>query len=211
MKIVFLGDSITDMNKYREADLDDTYKYGAGYPYVIASKLFSEYPLKYQIVNAGISGNRIVDLYARIKSDVWNLTPDLLSILVGTNDVWHEINYQNGVEPNRFENIYRTLILETKQRLPNINLVLCEPFFLRGCNTDYAYEKFKSIYKYAEIVENLAKELSLPFVPLQKKFTESGKKFGDEYYLYDGVHPTIAGSKLIADEWFKVCEKYKLI
>lgn len=211
MKIVFLGDSITDMNKYREPDLDDTYKYGAGYPYVLASKFYSENPHKYEIVNCGISGNRIVDLYARIKRDVWNLKPDVLSILVGTNDVWHEIDFQNGVELERYENIYRTIILETKKVLPNIKIILCEPFFLRGCNTNLHYEEFKNIYKYAEIVEKLAKEFSLPFVSLQKKFTEMGEKFGDAYYLFDGVHPTLAGSKLIADEWLKVCEKYKII
>lgn len=211
MKIVFFGDSITDMKRNRDLDLHETFNYGAGYPYVIASKLLSEQPQRYEIVNAGISGNRIVDLYARIKSDVWNLKPNLLSILIGTNDVWHEISYQNGVELNRFENIYRLLIKETKERFPEIKIVLCEPFFLKGCNTEAEYDEFKNIYKYAETVKKLADEFSLPFVPLQKKFTEMGEKYGDSYYLYDGVHPTLAGSKLIADEWLKVCEKYSLI
>ena len=211
MNIIFLGDSITDMQKSREADEQETFKFGAGFPYVVASELYSKYPNKYQIVNAGISGNRIVDLYSRIKSDVWNLEPDLLSILIGTNDVWHEINFKNGVELERYENLYRTLILETKQRFPNVKIVLCEPFFLKGCNTEAAYEQFKDIYKYAKVVKKLANELSLPFVPLQEKFTEMGKKYGDNYYLYDGVHPTLAGSRLIADEWFKVCKEYNLL
>ena len=60
-------------------------------------------------------------------------------------------------------------------------------------------------------LKKLANELSLPFVPLQEKFTEMGKKYGDEYYLYDGAHPTLAGSRLIADEWFKVCKEYNLL
>lgn len=211
MKIIFFGDSITDMCKSRDIDEQETFKFGVGYPYVVASELYSKYPNKYQVVNAGISGNRIVDLYSRIKSDVWNLQPDLLSILIGTNDVWHEISYKNGVELERYENIYRTIIWETKQRFPNVKIVLFEPFFLKGCNTETAYEQFKEIYKYAKVVEKLAKELSLPFVPLQDKFTEMAKIFGDTYYLYDGVHPTLAGSRLIAEEWFKVCKKYNLL
>ena len=98
MKIIFFGDSITDMCKSREAEMHETFKFGAGYPYVVASELYSKFPNKYQIVNSGISGDRIVDLYSRIKRDVWNLNPDVLSILIGTNDVWHEINLQNGVD-----------------------------------------------------------------------------------------------------------------
>ena len=211
MKIIFLGDSITDMCRSREDEAPVAFKYGAGYPYVVASELYSKFPTKYEIVNAGISGDRIVDLYSRIKKDVWNLEPDILSILVGTNDVWHEINLQNGVELDRFERIYRTIILETKQRFPKVKIVLCEPFFLKGSCTETSYEQFKDIYKYAEVVEKLANELSLPFVPLQEKFTELGKTFGDDYYLYDGVHPTLAGSRLIADEWFKVCKENNLL
>ncbi|MBQ8657906.1 MAG: SGNH/GDSL hydrolase family protein [Clostridia bacterium] len=206
MKIVFFGDSITDMGRYREEEKHDTFKYGAGYPYVLASKLYSENPHEYEIINRGISGNRVVDLYARIKSDVWNLKPDVLSILIGTNDVWHQIHYQNGVELDRYENIYRMMILETQKKFPNIKIILCEPFFLKGCNTELVYKEFEQLYEYAKVVKKLAEELHLPFVPLQEKFTELGKKYEDTYYLYDGVHPTLAGSKLIADEWLKVFE-----
>ena len=211
MKIIFFGDSITDMCRHREADTQEAFKYGVGYPYVVASELYSKVPTKYQIINEGISGDRIVDLYARIKRDVWNLEPDMLSILVGTNDVWHEINLQNGVELERYERIYRTIILETQQRFPNVKIVLCEPFFLKGSCTEASYEQFKDIYQYARVVKKLANEFSLPFVPLQDKFTEMGEKFGDNYYLYDGVHPTLAGSRLIAEEWFKVCKNYNLL
>ena len=67
------------------------------------------------------------------------------------------------------------------------------------------------VKEYAKVVKQLAKDYNCVFVPLQEKFTEMGKKYGDEYYLYDGVHPTLAGSRLIADEWFKVCKEYNLL
>ena len=76
-------------------------------------------PTKHEIFNRGISGNRVVDLYARIKSDVWNLKPDVLSILVGVNDVWHELDIANGVDIERYERIYGMMLEETLERLPN--------------------------------------------------------------------------------------------
>ena len=94
MKVLFLGDSITDMSRSREGD--NVYK-GNGYVFYAAGDIKREDP-SIEVINRGISGNRVVDLYARIKSDVWNLQPDVLSILIGVNDVWHEIISQNGVE-----------------------------------------------------------------------------------------------------------------
>ena len=71
MKIVMFGDSITDMG--HRGDIGSVHSYGDGYPFVVFSKLSEQYPMKYDIINNGISGNRTVDLYARIKKDVWNL------------------------------------------------------------------------------------------------------------------------------------------
>ena len=80
MKILFFGDSITDMDRRKDID-GRAFGYGVGYVNSIASTLMYENPEKYEIINRGISGNRIVDLYARIKTDVWNLKPDVISIL----------------------------------------------------------------------------------------------------------------------------------
>ena len=88
MKILFFGDSITDMARSRDMD-GQAFGYGVGYVNGVASALKYENPEKYEIINRGISGNRVVDLYARIKADVWNHKPDLISILIGVNDVWH--------------------------------------------------------------------------------------------------------------------------
>lgn len=209
MKILFFGDSITDMGRNRECNKStDIWSYGSGYPMFVAGKLYGENPQKYEVINRGIGGNRIVDLYSRIKADVWNHEPDVLSVLIGVNDVWHEINYQNGVELDRFEKIYRVLIEDTKKRLPKLKIVLCEPFVLRGSATHEEgtdkYERFCLVYEYAKVVKKLAEEYGLYFVPLQKKFNEMSEKYGVEHYLYDGVHPMVAGANLIAEEWMKI-------
>ena len=87
-KILFQGDSITDVGRSRE----DNNNIGRGYPHLLKATLNYSEPTKYEIYNKGISGNRIVDVYARIKCDIINLAPDFMSILIGVNDVWHELS-----------------------------------------------------------------------------------------------------------------------
>ena len=215
MKILFFGDSITDAQRTRE-ESENIGPLGLGFVRSIADTLLGEYPGQYEIINRGISGNRIVDLYARVKSDVWNLQPDVLSILVGVNDVWHEINYSNGVDLERFEKIYRLLIEDTKKALPNTQIILCEPFVLEGSatdNTEYMpdrYDRFKQVFDYAKVVKKLAQEFSLPFIELQDKFTKKAQENQGKRYLFDGVHPHVAGARLIAQEWLKEFNKLNL-
>ena len=201
MKILFFGDSITDMGRNRERT--DVFGLGEGYVFYATGDLKREYP-SIEIINRGISGNRIVDLYARIKSDVWNLEPDVLSILIGVNDVWHEIGSQNGVELDRFIKIYDMLITDTLKVLPNLKIILCEPFVLKGCATEENYERFLEVKEYAKAINSLAEKHSLEFLPLQDAFDKAAEKSCAEYYLYDGVHPDAAGARLIADEWIKL-------
>ena len=148
MKILFYGDSITDMGRNREAANGSIFSFGSGYPFVVASELSRENPIKHQVINRGISGNRIVDLYARIKADVWNLKPDLLSVLVGINDIWHEIGSQNGVDIVRFEKVYSMLIEDTLKELPDLKIVLLEPFVLKGTATEEKYDGFLKVKDY---------------------------------------------------------------
>ena len=202
MKIIMFGDSITDMSHHGE--IGTVHSYGDGYPFVVCSKMSEECPTEHEIINKGIGGNKTVDLYARIKKDVWNLQPDLLSILIGVNDVWHELGSNNGVELSRFERIYRMIIEDTLEKLPNLKIMLLEPFFLRGSAVEaLGFEEFSKVRDYAKVVKRLAKEYKLAFVPLQEKFDEMAQKYGAEYYLYDGVHPSVAGATLIANEWLK--------
>ena len=204
MKIVFFGDSITDMGRNRERD--DVFGMGEGYVFYVAGDIKRE-SLSTEVINRGISGNRIVDLYARIKYDVWNLQPDVLSILIGVNDVWHEIGNKNGVELDRFIKVYQMLIEDTLKVLPNVKIVLCEPFVLKGAATELNYDKFLQVKDYAKAVKAIAEKYNLGFVPLQEQFDKVAKDGNACDYLYDGVHPTIAGSTIIANEWLKGFEK----
>lgn len=203
MKILFFGDSITDMGRNRQLEDGNVHTYGDGYVFMIASELIGKNPLDYQIINRGESGNRIVDLYARIKRDVWNLKPDVLSILIGTNDVWHEIGSCNGVDLERWTRVYKDIIKETQSRLPKTQIIIMEPFILKGVATEANYESFLEIKEYAKRARLIAEEFNLPFVKLQGAFDRCSEKFGVERYLYDGVHPNIAGAKIIAEEWFR--------
>ena len=209
MKILFFGDSITDASRNRSS-LTDISSLGYGFVRVIADRLTGNNPEKYEVINTGIGGNRVVDLYARIKVDAWNLKPDVMSILIGVNDVWHEVDWKNGVELDRFEAVYRMLIADTKKALPNVQIILCEPFVLKGRATDSTevmpdrYERFCEVSKYAKVVEKLAAEFDLAFLPLQDAFTKAAEKSKAEYYLSDGVHPATAGATLIADAWMKL-------
>lgn len=204
MKILFFGDSITDASRNRDADFKDS-SYGFGYVRAVAGTLLSENPLKYEIYNRGISGNRITDLYSRIKIHCWNLEPDVLSILIGVNDIWHEFGSgRNGVDIKRFEKVYRMLLEDTREVLPNVKIILMEPFILEGTATQGQQDFFLQVKDYAKIVKKLAGEYNAIFLPLQEKLDQAADKYGEASYLADGVHPTVAGAQLIADEWLKV-------
>ena len=209
MKILFFGDSITDAGRNRD-NLNAISAYGYGFVRVVADRLISENPSGVSIMNRGISGNRVVDLYARIKKDCWNLEPDVIGILIGVNDIWHEVEGKNGVDLVRFEKVYRMIIEDTLKVLPNVKIVLSEPFVLLGACTQPTeenpnrYKQFCEVYEYAKVVEKLAKEYGLYFLPLQEKFNECAEKYDASLYLSDGVHPNIAGANLIATEWIKL-------
>ena len=208
MRILFYGDSITDMHHDQSVD-GAIYSYGSGYPFVVMSKLSERNPNEFFVINRGIGGNRITDLYSRIKRDVWNLKPDVLSILVGVNDVWHELEpaWRNGVDIDRFDRMYRMLLDDTMKVIPDTKIMLCEPFILHGKTTDLMIEGFSRVFDYAKVVRQIAKDYNLPFVELQKPLSEAAEKYGPEPYLYDGVHPMVAGATLIANEWIKVFDK----
>ena len=204
--ILFQGDSITDAGRSRE----DNANTGFGYPTFIAGYLGLEYPKQYNIINRGISGDRIVDLYARIKSDIINLKPDILSILIGVNDAAHDFFWQNGVEANKFSNIYSMLIEEIKEALPAVKIIIMEPFVLKGSLTKDSDECPKKWYyfdmevkKRAEKAREIALKYDLIFISLQDKFDEAAKLTSNDYWLVDGVHPTAAGHELIKREWIK--------
>ncbi len=203
MKIVFLGDSITDAGRYREWD-DNIASYGNGYVRTIAGELLTDNPGKYEIINRGISGNRSVDCYARIKGDVWNLKPDVVNLFFGVNDTWVELINGNGVSIDRFEKMYRMIIEETRKALPNVKLIMCEPYVLKGVETKDKWEEFLKVKEYAKVAKKLATEYDIPFVELQESLEKASPLYPEKLCIADGVHPQIVGATLIGRAWIKV-------
>lgn len=201
LRFLFQGDSITDANR---VDADDggkgSYLFGYGYPLLFASDYLKNQKGKYEFINRGVSGNRIVDLYARIKDDIINLKPDVMSILIGVNDVWHELSQQNGVAAEKFEKIYDMLITEVKEALPDIKIIILEPFVTEGTGTSMYYEEFREeVKKRGEAAKRIAQKHGLVFVALQDKFDEAVVDSEPEYWTTDGVHPAAAGHQLIKE------------
>ena len=207
MRILFQGDSITDADR----SWNDNSRLGAGYPRLVEASLGFDEPGKYEFFNKGISGNRIVDLYARIKSDLINLKPDVMSILIGVNDVWHETgDNPNGVDNDKFFKIYSMLIEEVKEALPNIKIMILEPFVLKGCSTETNWDYFSTeVPKRAMMARKIAEKYNLPFIELQAGFDKLAKSAPNEYWLGDGVHPTAKGHEFIKREWLKAFAKLK--
>lgn len=204
MKILFLGDSITDVGRNR----GDPASLGSGYPLLVSARLSLDHPGRYEFRNTGVGGDRSVDIYARIKRDCWNLKPDLISLLAGINDVWHELGDRNGVDADRFYRIYRMLIADTAERLPEVKLLLMEPFVLPGTGTGGDWEAFvRETPLRAQAVREVAGEFGALYLPLQSRFDEACARCPADYWLRDGIHPTPAGHQLIADAWLSLFEK----
>lgn len=209
--ILFQGDSITDCGRNRE-DLTST---GTGYAHMVTGQLGCEAPGVYTFVNKGISGNRIVDVYARIKADIINLKPDVMSVLIGVNDVWHELGGKcNGVSAEKFEKIYDLLIEEILQALPDIKIMIMEPFVLEGKATAATAEEphrwnyFKDeVPLRAAAAKRIAKKYNLPYITLQDKFDEACQQAPAAYWLRDGVHPTPMGHWIIKNAWMEAFSK----
>ncbi len=202
--IVFQGDSITDANRLYDFD----WALGMGYANMVSGMLGKEFPDTFKFLNRGISGNRVVDLYARWKVDCLNLKPDYVSILIGVNDVWHEIGNCNGVSLPRFKDVYRMLLEDTKKALPDTKIMLMSPFVMRFIETENHWDTFRTeVAKRAEVVHELGKEFDLPVICLQDAFDEALTKGSVENWTGDGVHPSAAGHKLIADLWVENFKK----
>lgn len=204
--VLFQGDSITDAGRSRENDVN----MGYGYADMVSGSLGYQYPYQYTCINRGISGNRVVDLYARIRKDMIHLKPDYMSILIGINDVWHEIGDKNGVDAEKFEMVYGLLIEELLRELPGLKLMLLEPFVLPGSAT-VATEAIPNRWEYFRqetdlrraAVKRLAEKYNLVFVPLQEKFSALNADAPEGYWLRDGVHPTPAGHAVIQEAWLE--------
>lgn len=209
MKLLFIGDSITDMRRYREEPTP--YCFGNGFVFLLEAALTKKYPKQFEIINRGISGNRIVDIYQRIKADCWNQMPDVVTIMVGVNDVYHELKYGNGVDQERFKRFYDMMIEDTKKVLPNATIIIMGSFILEGKETAERFDEFCEIKEYAEITRKVAQKHNCLFVSLQEHFDALAAEYGADYFLFDGIHPTVAGANVIAEHWLDCFENNVLL
>lgn len=211
-RILFQGDSITDCGRKRE----EFYHTGNGYARMVSGSLGLDHPGEYEFINRGISGNRIVDVYARIKMDFINLQPDYASIYVGVNDTWHEITKGNGVDTAKFEKIYSMLIDEVLEACPGVKLMIIAPYVLEGiktCDTEEIPDRWarfqKDVAEKAAAAKRIAEKYGLPLIELQPAFDKACEKAPAEYWTGDGVHPTACGHEIIKRLWLETFEKMK--
>ncbi|MBQ6838054.1 MAG: SGNH/GDSL hydrolase family protein [Clostridia bacterium] len=203
--VLFQGDSITDGNRGRNSDLNHIH--GHGYQYILASEMYADNLNKnIEVINRGISGNRVADLLGRWCEDCLNLKPTVLSILIGINDIILEWDGGKGSNPERYEKIYRLLLDEVLEQNPDTFIVIMEPFFGEKKEPELN-EFFKSLIgKYSEKAKKIAEDYNAVFVPLQDMFDDYAKKTDVYNLLWDGVHPTTCGHQLVARRWKEVVE-----
>ena len=206
MVFLFQGDSITDGNRGRNND--PNHIMGHGYVFSIASRLAADFPeKKLTFYNRGISGNKVSDLALRWQQDTIDLNPNVLSILIGVNDVGSRI--RDGVQTvEQFEEIYKSILDKTKSQLPEILIVLCQPFILPVAGVKDNWEMWNTeMTKQQAIVEKLAINYNAVFVEFQQVMDIACRKAPAEYWVWDGVHPTVAGHELLAREWIRMVRK----
>ncbi|MES2110836.1 MAG: SGNH/GDSL hydrolase family protein [Bacteroidota bacterium] len=209
---LFQGDSITDGNRTRNNDWNHVM--GHGYAYLIASRLWFDFPVKkFHFFNRGISGNKVTDLAQRWQPDTLDIKPNVLSILVGINDVDAVVHGNKDFTAASYENDYRALLTQTKQSLPEVQLVICEPFILPvGRVKDNWAEFERETSARRKTAKDLATEFDAIFVPLQDTFNQALKRAPADYWIWDGIHPMPGGHELIAREWIKqVGKKLKFV
>jgi lysophospholipase L1-like esterase len=158
--------------------------------------------LQPQIYNRGISGNKVFQLADRWEKDCLELKPDVLSILIGVNDFWHMRNGQYDGTVKIYESDFRKLLSNTKSALPNIQLVICQPFVLPG-TTAVDETWLEPFAPYQAAAEKICKEFDAVWVPFQKVFDEALNHAPASWWAPDGVHPSMAGAYLMAAAWLK--------
>jgi len=206
--ILFQGDSITDGNRGRNED--PNHVMGHGYAFSIASRVgFDYHEERYIFYNRGVSGNKVVDLEKRWQTETLDLKPDVLSILVGINDSNSVVLKKEPlITVEKYQETYDRLLEQTKAIYPDILFVLCEPFILKVGRIKENWESYHSdIAQRQAVVRKLAEKYNAVFVGFQEVFDQACKKTPADYWIWDGVHPTVAGHELMAREWMKQIEK----
>lgn len=203
--ILFQGDSITDNGRDRNnKNVNDNGALGYGYANLAAASLLEKFASKnIKIYNRGISGNRIPDLQNRWQEDTIDLKPTILSILIGVNDFWRTKDSNAINTPEQFKKQYQTLIQQTLEKLPNVKLIIGEPFGVKNVN-HVKDDWFPEFAGYQAACVDISKEFDTALIPYQSIFDQAERDAPGSYWTTDGVHTTLAGASLIAKGWLDI-------
>lgn len=198
---VFFGDSITDAN--RLISLNPQKALGHGYALLASDLVNTLAPeISCMPINRGISGNRLHDLILRLDNDVIHEKPDLVSILIGINDVLRAFDRDEPSPLEQFSHAYRAMLREIQGRT-TAKIILMEPFLLQ-VNPDKYLAMVDDLKGKQQAVAEIAEEFQLPFIRLQSTFDSLCRHRGEIFWSADGVHPTHSGHMSIALELIKV-------
>lgn len=204
MRLLFQGDSITDMNWGRN-QADRNHYLGHSYVYLIASRLGVDLAqLKLEFFNRGNSGNEVKDLKNRWQKDALDLKPDLLSILIGTNDVGHAKEGQ--VDMKLWESNYRSILDASRSQNPDLIIVLLDPFIVQSGyleNKKLWNHRRPQIDQMGRIVAKLAFDYKAIHIQTQQIFDDASAAVDPAHWIWDGVHPLPEGHELIARNWIQ--------
>lgn len=197
-RVIFFGDSIT------EAGIKPG-GYITRMDSMIAAQGLAD---RYELAGAGVSGNKVYDLFLRLEDDVLKKEPAVVVIYIGVNDVWHKRTGGTGTDADKFERFYSAMIKKLKEK--NIQVVLCTPAVI-GERTDFSNEQDGDLNKYSNIIRDIAAKNGLPLVDLRKAFLDynlknntANKESG--ILTTDRVHLNAKGNQLVADEIWKVLQ-----
>jgi lysophospholipase L1-like esterase len=207
-RLLFQGDSITDMNWGRNQK-DRNHYLGHSYVFLLASCLgvdMAEANLEF--FNRGVSGNKVSDLRKRWHKDAIEMNPDWLSILVGVNDVSQ--GRGQPIDLKKWEGDYRHILNESRKINPDLNIVLMDPFVLRmtRLSPDDQWKYWRGeIDKLGQIVSRMAKDFDAVHIETQKIFDQAARYTSPQHWIWDGVHPLPQGHELIARNWLQAVAK----
>ncbi|MDZ4709308.1 MAG: SGNH/GDSL hydrolase family protein [Saprospiraceae bacterium] len=207
--ILFQGDSITDAGRDKaQYYANNASGLGTGYAHMAGATLLERYPDRHlRIYNRGISGHKVFQLAGRWEDDALQLKPDVMSILIGVNDFWHMLNGNYDGTVAVYENDLRNLLQRTKDALPGVQLILGEPFVVKGGAAVGNGRWVTEFPAFQSACRKVATEFKASFIPYQNIFDNVLSKGGAAYWCPDGVHPSLAGARLMANAWISIYEK----
>lgn len=197
-KIIFFGDSITQMGVQQ----------GGYIQQINELAKHNQRDKEFELIGKGIGGNKVYDLYLRLEEDVLNLSPDVVFIYIGINDIWHKQGAGTGTDIDKYELFYQTLIRKMKAK--NIQVVLCTPTVI-GERHDNTNQQDKELNEYSDVIRRLATSNGLKLVDLRSSFFNYLKKHNTtnlekDILTTDRVHLNATGNRLVAEEMWKVID-----